>query len=181
MMRYSGMMRNSGVMRYSGVMRNSGMMRYSGMMRNKRKMNARGWWSVCFSLFCCRLYGWDGRESENILNKVGYLLETRAKNKKIEKKALWSVDDEGKKRENWEKSPVVSWWWGQKSGKLRKKPCGQLEMEVKIREIEKKALCSVGDEGRNQENWEKSPVVCWRRGWKTRKLKKSPAVCWRWG
>ena len=165
-MRNSRVMRNSGVMRNSEMMRNSGIMRYSGMMRNKRKMNAQGWWSVCFSLFCCRLYGWDGRESENILNKVGYLLETRAKNKKSEKKALWSVDDEGKKREKWEKSPVVSWWWGQKSGKLRKKPCGQLETRVKNKKSEKKpcgllrtrakneksekkALWSVGDEGKN--------------------------------
>ena len=35
---------------------------------------------------------------------------------------------------------------------MRKKPCGQLEMRVKIREIEKKALRSVNDEGKNQEN-----------------------------
>ena len=111
--------------------RYSGMMRHSGMMRNKRKINARGWWSVCFSLFYCRLYGRDGRESENILNKVGYLLETRAKNKKSEKKALWSVGDEGKNQENWEKSPVVSWRWGWKTRKVKKKPCGQLMMRAK--------------------------------------------------
>ena len=48
------------------------------------------------------------------MNKVGYLLETRAKTRK-----------------------------------LRKKPCDQSEMRVKIREIEKKALWSVGDEGKN--------------------------------
>ena len=74
------------------------------------------------------------------------------KNKKIEKKALRSVNDEGKNQENLEKSPVVCWRRGQKSGKVRKKPCGQLEMRVEIRKIEKKALWSVGDEGEKQEN-----------------------------
>ena len=63
---------------------------------------------------------------------------------------------------------MVSWRRGQKTRKLRKKPCGLLEMRVKnkksekkpcgllmmrakIRKIEKKALRSVNDEGKNQE------------------------------
>jgi len=50
-------------------------------------------------------------------------------------------------------------------------------MRAKNEKIEKKALRSVNDEGKNQENLEKSPVVCWRRGQKTRKVKKSPVVC----
>ena len=38
-----------------------------------------------------------------------------------------------------------------KNKKIEKKPCGLLEMRVKIREIEKKALWSVDDEGKKQE------------------------------
>ena len=51
------------------------------------------------------------------MNKVGYLLETRAKKRKV-----------------------------------RKKPCGQLMMRAKNEKSEKKALWSVDDEGKNQEN-----------------------------
>ena len=49
------------------------------------------------------------------------------------------------------KSPAVCCRRGQKTRKMRKKPCGLLMMRVKIEKSEKKALRSVDDEGKKQE------------------------------
>ena len=84
----------------------------------------------------------------------------RVKIREIEKKALWSVGDEGEKQENWEKSPVVSWRWGQKTRKLRKKPCGLLETRAKNKKSEKKP-CGLLETRAKNKKIEKKHTISW--------------------